>query len=61
MTFFSSLIGRPQKRLNDKVIAANIILKRACKLNGLGFIDNDNIFFKKIVWGCLHLNDNGFK
>ena len=61
MTFFSSLIGRPQKRLNDKVIAVNIILKRVCKLNGSGFIDNDNIFFKKFVWECLDLNDNGFK
>ena len=41
--FISSLICRAQKRLNDKVIAVNNILKRVCKLNGLGFIDNSNI------------------
>ena len=41
--FISSLICRAQKNLNDKVIAVNNILKRVCKLNGLGFIDNSNI------------------
>ena len=29
--FISSLICRAQKRLNDKVIAVNNILKRVCK------------------------------
>ena len=41
--FISSLICRAQKKLNDKVIAVNSTLKRVCKLNGLGFIDNSNI------------------
>ena len=30
--FISSLICRAQKKLNDKVIAVNNILKRVCKL-----------------------------
>ena len=41
--FNSSLICRAQKRLNNKVIAVNNILKCVCKLNGLGFIGNSNI------------------
>ena len=57
--FISSLICRPQKRLNDKVIAVNNILKRACKLNGLGFIDNSNICVENLFQDGLHLNDDG--
>ena len=38
-----------QKKLNDKVIAVNNILKRVYKLNGLGFIDNSNICAEKFV------------
>ena len=34
--FILSLIVRAQKRLNDKVISVNNILKRVYKLNGLG-------------------------
>ena len=41
--FISSLLCRAQKKLDDKVIAVNSTLKRVCKLNGLGFIDNSNI------------------
>ena len=33
--FISSLICRAQKRLNDKMVAVNNILKRVCKLNEL--------------------------
>ena len=57
--FISSLIGRAQKRLNDKVVAANNILKRLCKLNGLGFIDNSNICAENLFRDGLHLNDDG--
>ena len=39
----SSLICTAQKRLNDKVIVVNNILKRVCKLNELEFYDNSNI------------------
>ena len=49
--FISSLICRAQKKLNDKVIAVNNILKRVCKLNGLGFIDKVT-FVRKI---CLRM------
>ena len=41
--FISSLICRAQKRLNNKVIAMNNILKRVCKLNRFGFIDNSKM------------------
>ena len=57
--FISSLICRAQKRLNDKVIAVNNILKRVCKLNGLGFIDNSNICAENLFEDGLHLNDDG--
>ena len=57
--FISSLICRAQKRLNDKVIAVNNILKRVCKLNGLGFIDNMNICVENLFDNGLHLNDDG--
>ena len=57
--FISSLICRAQKRLNDKVIAANNILKRVCKLNELGFIDNSNICAENLFEDGLHLNDDG--
>ena len=39
----SSLICTAQKRLNDKVIVVNNILKRVSKLNELEFYDNSNI------------------
>ena len=45
------------KRLNDKVIAVNNILKRVCKLNGLGFIDNSSICGENLFEDGLHLND----
>ena len=57
--FISSLICRAQKRLNDKVIAVNNILKRVCKLNRLGFIDNSNICAESLFQDGLHLNDDG--
>ena len=57
--FISSLICRAQKRLNDKVIAENNILKRVCKLNGLGFIDNSNICSENLFENGLHVNDDG--
>ena len=56
--FISSLICRAQKRLNDKVIAVNNILKRVCKLNGLGFIDNTNICAENLFEDGFHLNDD---
>ena len=37
------------KRLNVKVIAVNNILKRVCKLNGLGFTDNSNICAENLL------------
>ena len=57
--FISSLIWKAQKRLNDKVIAVNNILKPVCKLNGLGFIDNSNICSENLFVDGLHLNDDG--
>ena len=57
--FMPSLISRTQKRLNGKVIAVNNILKRVCKLNGLGFIDNSNICAENLFEDGLHLNDDG--
>ena len=57
--FILSLICRAQKRLKDKVIAVNNILKRVCKLNGLGFIDNSNICSENLFEDGLHLNDDG--
>ena len=53
--FISSLICKAQKRLNDKVIAVNNILKRVHKLNGLGFIDNSNICVENLFRHGLHL------
>ena len=50
--FISSLRGRTQKRLSDTVITMNNILKRVCKLNGLGFTDSNNICLRKI---CLRM------
>ena len=57
--FILLLICRAQKRLNDKVIAVNNILKRVCKLNGLGFIDNSNVCAEKLLEDGLHLNYDG--
>ena len=57
--FISSLICRARKRLNDKVIAVNNILKRVCKLNGLLFIDNSNICAENSFEDGLHLNYDG--
>ena len=57
--FILLLICRAQKRLNDKVIAVNNILKRVCKLNGLGFIDNSNVCAEKLFEDGLHLNYDG--
>ena len=57
--FISSLLCRAQKRLNDKVISVNNILKRVCKLNGLRFIDNSNICAENLFEDSLHLNDDG--
>ena len=51
----SSLICRAQKRLNDKVIVVNKMLKRVCKLNGLVFIDNSNICAENLFEDGLHL------
>ena len=47
--FISSLIGRAQRRLNDKVLAVNNILKRVYKLKGLGFIDSSLIFSENLI------------
>ena len=57
--FISSLICREQKKLNDKVIAVNDILKGVCKLNGLGIIDNSNICAENLFKDSLNLNDDG--
>ena len=57
--FISSLICKAQKRFNDKVIAVNNILKCVCKLNGLEFIDNSNIYAENLFEDGLHLNDDG--
>ena len=57
--FISSLTCRAQKRLNDKVIAVNNILKRVCKLNGLEVIDNSTICSENLFDDGLHLNDDG--
>ena len=46
--FISSLIGRAQRRLNDKVIVVNNILTRVYKLNGLGFIDKSHNFSENL-------------
>ena len=47
------------KKLNDKVIAVNNILKRVCKLNGLRFIENSNICAENLFEDGLHLNNDG--
>ena len=57
--FISSLICRAQKRLNKKVIVVNNILKRVCKLNGLGFIDNSNICSENMFEDGFRLNNDG--
>ena len=57
--FISSIICKAQKRLNDKVIAVNNILKRVHKLNGLGFIDNSNICAENLFKHGLHLKADG--
>ena len=41
------------------MIAVNNILKRVCKLNGLGFIDNSVICRKKLFEDGLHSDDDG--
>ena len=41
------------------MIAVNNILKRACKLYGVGFIDNSYICAEDLFEDCLHLNDDG--
>ena len=46
--FISSLIGRAQRRLNNEVLAVNIILKRVYTLKGLGFIDSSLIFSENL-------------
>ena len=53
--FISSIICKAQKRLNDKVIAVNNILKRVHKLNRLGFTDNGNICAENLFKHGLHL------
>ena len=55
----SSLMQSTKKRLNDKVIAVNNVLKRICKLNGLGFIDNSNTGAENLLGDGLHLNSDG--
>ena len=40
-------------------MAVNSILKRVCKLNGLEFIDNSNIYAENLFEDDLHLNNNG--
>ena len=57
--FISSLMCRAQKSLNDKVMALKNILKRVCKSNGLGFIDNSNFCVENLFENGLHLNDDG--
>ena len=57
--FISSLICRAQKRLNNKVMAVNNILKRVCKLNGLGFTDNSSICAENLFEDGSHLNSDG--
>ena len=42
-----------------KVITVNNILKRVCKLNWFGFIDNSNICVENLFEDSLHLNDDG--
>ena len=37
----------------------NNVLKRVCKLNGLGFIDNSNIGAENLFEDGLPLNDDG--
>ena len=46
------------KKINDKVIAVNNILKPVCKLNGLRFIDNSNICTEILFEDSLHLNND---
>ena len=41
------------------MMAVNNILKRVCKLNGLEFIDNSNIYAENLFEDDLHLNDDG--
>ena len=56
--FISSLIYRAQKRLNNKVIAVNNILKRVCKSDWLEFIDYNNISAENLFEDGLRLNDD---
>ena len=57
--FISLLICRAQKRLKDKVIAVNSILKRVCKVSGLGFNDNSNNCAENLFEDGLNLSDDG--
>ena len=57
--FISSLTCRAQKILNDKVIPLKNVLKRFCRLNGLGFNDNSNICVENLFEDGLYLNDDG--
>ena len=41
--------------INEKVI----VVKRVCKLNKLGFIDNSNISTENLFEDSLHLSDDG--
>ena len=56
--FISFLIGREQKRLNDKLISVNATLKWGCKLNELGFIDNSNICSENLFDVRLRLSND---
>ena len=56
--FISFLIGREQKRLNDKLITVNATLKWGCKLNELGFIDNSNICSENLFDVRLRLSND---
>ena len=56
--FISFLIGRDQKRLNDKLISVNATLKWGCKLNELGFIDNSNICSENLFDVRLRLSND---
>ena len=50
---------RKQFTLNEKVKSITQILENICTENGLGFINNKNIFRDDLYEDGLHLNDNG--
>ena len=59
---FSSILKRKDDlELNAKVIKANQLLEEKLLLNGLDFINNENIRYGNISFDGLHIKEGGIK